>query len=467
MKDQPTTFPRDRSARDVIDRYGSLGPGEESGDVVAVAGRAMLVRPQGKLAFATMRDSSGELQLFALERETERFDAFCALRIGDWVGASGEVVRTKRGELSIKVKTFRVLAETERGFGDEWKGISDPDLRYRHREVDLWANPQSRVVLDRRHALLRSMREQLWARGFVEVETPILNAVPSGGAAERFVTHYNSLGADMFLRVAPELWLKRLVVGGYERVFELGRSFRNEGIDPWHTPEFTTVELYVAYFDYVELMAFTEQLVADCVRSVLGTTALTYQERELDFAVPWRRASMAELVSSAVGEELSVHTPPDVLRRLLAERGEPTPPPDLGPGRLLEELFSVACERDLWSPTFVLDYPVEVSPLARRNPDDTDLTHRFELFCVGHEFANGFSELTDPDDQRERFELQAKRRAEGDREAMAVDEDYVEALRYGLPPTAGLGIGLDRLAMVLGDVANIREAIAFPTLKPR
>lgn len=467
MKDQPTSFAQDHSARDVIERYTALEPGEGSGAAVSVAGRVMLVRPQGKLAFATMRDSTGEIQLFALEQETERFDAFCALRIGDWVGASGEVVRTKRGELSVKVTTFRVLAETELGFGDKWKGISDPDLRYRHREVDLWANPQSRTVLDRRHALLRSMREQLWGRGFVEVETPILNSVPSGGAAERFVTHHNTLDADFFLRVAPELWLKRLVVGGYERVFELGRSFRNEGIDPWHQPEFTTVELYIAYFDYVELMAFTEQLVADCVTDVLGTTVLTYQGKELDVSVPWRRASMRELVSEAVGIEVSVHTPLDELRELLVKHGEPMPPPDFGPGRLLEELFSATCERELWSPTFVLDYPVEISPLARRNPDDDELTLRFELFCVGHEFANGFSELTDPDDQRERFELQAKRRAEGDREAMAVDEDYVEALRYGLPPTAGLGLGLDRLAMVLGDVANIREAIAFPTLKPR
>jgi lysyl-tRNA synthetase, class II len=467
MKDQPTSFARDHSAAEVIEQCSALVPGEGSGVVVAVAGRVMLVRPQGKLAFATMRDSTGEVQLFALEAETERFDAFCTLRIGDWVGATGEVVRTRRGELSVKVRTFRVLAETELGFGDKWKGISDPDLRYRHREVDLWANPQSRVVLDRRHALLRSMREQLWGRGFVEVETPILNAVPSGGAAERFVTHHNTLDTDLFLRVAPELWLKRLVVGGYERVFELGRSFRNEGIDPWHQPEFTTVELYIAYFDYVELMAFTEQLVADCVTDVLGTTTLTFQGRDLDVSVPWRRASMRELVSEAIGTEVSVHTPIDELRGLLVTHGEPMPPPDLGPGRLLEELFSATCERGLWSPTFVLDYPVEISPLARRNPDDPELTMRFELFCVGHEFANGFSELTDPDDQRERFEVQAKRRAEGDREAMAVDEDYVEALRYGLPPTAGLGIGLDRLAMVLGDVANIREAIAFPTLKPR
>jgi lysyl-tRNA synthetase class 2 len=467
VRDQPYAFPHDTFAREVAERFGGLGAGEGSGTVVTVAGRVMLVRPQGKLAFATLRDSTGEVQLFALAAQTEAFDRFCELRIGDWVGATGEVVRTKRGELSVQVATFSVLAQTQLGFGDKWRGITDPDLRYRHREADLWANPASRTVLDRRHALLRSVREQLWRRGFVEVETPILNAIPSGGTAERFSTFYNSLDTDMFLRIAPELWLKRLVVGGYERVFEIGKLFRNEGISPWHTPEFTTVELYAAYLDVEGMMSLTEDLVADCVRDVRGTTSLSYQGRELELGAPWRRATMAELVSERVGEEVSVHTPVDALRALLADRGEELPPPSFGPGRLLEALFGAVAERDMWAPTFVLDYPVEVSPLARRHRLDPELTERFEVFCVGHEFANGFSELTDPEDQRERFEVQAKARAEGDHEAMAMDEDYLVALQYGLPPTAGLGVGLDRLAMVLGDVASIREVIAFPTLKPR
>jgi len=467
VRDQPYAFPHDAFARDVVERFDSLAPGEESGTVVTVAGRVMLVRPQGKLAFATLRDSTGEVQLFALGSETASFDAFCELRIGDWVGAAGEVVRTRRGELSVKVATFSVLARTELGFGDKWHGITDPDLRYRHREADLWANPETRTVLDRRHALLRSVREQLWRRGFVEVETPILNAIPSGGTAERFSTHYNSLDADMFLRIAPELWLKRLVVGGYERVFEIGKLFRNEGISPWHAPEFTTVELYAAYWDVEDMMALTEELVASCVADVRGTTSLTYQGAPIEMGAPWRRATMSELVSVALEEEVTVHTPVDVLRARLADRDEPAPPPSWGPGRLLEALFGAVVERGIWAPTFVLDYPVEISPLARRHRLDAELTERFEVFCVGHEFANGFSELTDPADQRERFELQARARAEGDDEAMAMDEDYLVALQYGLPPTAGLGIGIDRLAMVLGDVANIREVIAFPTLKPR
>jgi lysyl-tRNA synthetase class 2 len=467
VKDQPHGFAHDTFAREIAERFDGLAAGEESGHVVAVAGRAMLVRPQGKLAFATLRDSTGEVQLFALAAATDDFERFTALRIGDWVGAVGEVVRTKRGELSVKVATFSVLAETALGFGDKFHGIADPDLRYRHREVDLWANPSTRAVFDRRHALLRSVREQLWGRGFVEVETPILNAVPSGGTAERFVTHYNSLDADMFLRIAPELWLKRLVVGGYERVFEIGKLFRNEGIDSWHTPEFTTVELYAAYWDFEDMMALTEELVADCVRAVCGTTSLTYQGAPLELGTPWRRATMGELTSEAIGEEVSIRTPVDALRALLAAHDEPTPPPSWGPGRLLEELFSTVAERALWAPTFVLDYPLEVSPLARRHRLDEELTERFEVFCVGHELANGFSELTDPDDQRERFAAQARARADGDREAMATDEDYLTALQYGLPPTAGLGIGLDRLAMVVGDVGSIREVIAFPTLRPR
>jgi lysyl-tRNA synthetase class 2 len=464
---QPYSFPHDTYAAEVAARHDGLAPGEESGVTVAVAGRLMLVRPQGKLAFATLRDSSGEVQLFALAAVTEGFEAFCDLRIGDWVGAVGEVVRTRRGELSVKVATFSVLASTRLGFGDKWRGISDADLRYRHREADLWANPSSRTALDRRHALLRSVREQLWRRNFVEVETPILYPIASGGTAERFSTHYNALDTDMFLRIAPELWLKRLVVGGYERVFEVGKLFRNEGVGPWHAPEFTTVELYAAYWDFEDMMALTEALVSDCVRDVLGTTSLTYQGRALEMGAPWRRATMGELVSEGVGREVSVRTPIDELRDLLVGHGEQVPPPTWGPGKLLEELFSAMAERDLWAPTFVLEYPVEVSPLARRHRADRELTERFEVFCVGHEFANGFSELTDPDDQRERFELQAKARAEGDDEAMEVDEDYLVALEYGLPPTAGLGVGLDRLAMVVADVANIREVIAFPTLRPK
>lgn len=461
----PYSFPHSAYCAALRDTYDFLGDGDESGVSVNVAGRVMLLRTQGRLAFATMRDSSGEIQLFALSSVTERFEDFAKLHLGDWVGVTGEVVRTKRGELSVKVATWTVLAEARRNFGDKWAGIADFDLRYRHREADLWANESSRTSLARRSALIRSIRERCWASQFMEVETPILNAVPSGAYARPFVTYHNALGSEFYLRIAPELWLKRLVVGGFERVFELGRLFRNEGVSPRHNPEFTTLELYAAYWDYHDMMAFTEELIAGAARDVLGTTEITYQGRPFSFATPWPRRTMAELASEAVGEEVSVHTPRGHLAALLAERGVEVLDA-WGAGRCLAELFEVTCEENLWDPIFVIDHPVEVSPLARRHRNDPELTERFESYAVGREVSNGFSELNDPDDQRRRFEEQAQMGAAGDLEAMQIDEDYIKALEWGLPPTAGLGVGIDRLAMLIADVANIREVIAFPTLKP-
>ncbi len=461
----PYSFAHSDYAAAVRERFDHLEAGEESGESVAVAGRVMLLRTQGKLAFATMRDSSGEVQLFALAAATEEFEAFCRLNLGDWVGASGEVVRTKRGELSVKVATWTVLAPARQNFGDKWAGISDFDLRYRHREADLWANDEVRRSLARRSAVVRATREWCWAAGFMEVETPILNAIPTGAAARPFVTHHNALASDFFLRIAPELWLKRLVVGGFERVFEVGRVFRNEGVSPRHNPEFTMLELYAAYWDYRDMMAFTEELVAGVVRQVLGTTDITYQGRPLSMGAPWRRASMAELASQAVGEEVSVHTPRERLAALLDERGVEVHP-SWGAGRCLAELFEASAEEDLWQPTFVTEHPVEVSPLARRHREDPELTERFESYAATRELSNGFSELVDPVDQRARFEEQARKAAQGDEEAMGLDEDYLRSLEWGLPPTAGLGVGLDRLAMLVADVSNIKEVIAFPTLKP-
>jgi lysyl-tRNA synthetase class 2 len=465
MTETPYAFSHTAFAADVRERFEALDQGASSGAVVAVAGRVMLVRPQGKLAFATLRDSTGEVQLFASEADTEEFERFGKLRIGDWVGATGEVMRTRRGELSVKVADWVLLAETRHGFGDKWVGITDPDLRYRRREADLWANPDARVALSKRFALARAVRERLWAQGFVEVETPILNAVHSGGALP-FSTHHNALDADFTLRVAPELWLKRLVVGGYERVFELGRLFRNEGISPKHNPEFTTVEVYAAYLDYKDMMTLTEELISGCVTDVCGTTSIDYQGRPLDMAAPWPRRPMAELVSERLGTEVSVHTDEQRLRSLLDEVGGAAPAA-AGSGKLLMALFDAVVEAEIWDPVFVTEYPLEVSPLARRLRGDDLLTERFEAFCVQRELANGFSELTDPDEQRKRFEMQSQARAMGDDEAFELDEDFVVALEYGLPPTAGLGVGIDRLAMIVADVANIREVVPFPTLKPR
>jgi len=461
----PYSFAHNAFADALQTAYAHLSDGEESGVNVNVAGRVMLLRTQGKLSFATMRDSSGEIQLFALSALTKDFDEFAKLHLGDWVGVSGEVVRTKRGELSVKVATWSKLATALHNFGDKWAGISDFDMRYRHREADLWANDASRTSLVRRSEMIRSVRERCWAANFMEVETPILNVIPTGAAARPFKTYHHALDSDFFLRIAPELWLKRLVVGGFERVFEVGRVFRNEGVSPRHNPEFTMLELYAAYWDYHDMMAFTEELVAGVALDVLGTTEVTYQGRPFSFAAPWPRRTMAELASEALGEDVSVHTPREHLVQLLGERGVEVHA-SWGSGRCLAELFEVTCEDELWNPIFVTEFPVEVSPLSRRDQRDGDLTERFESYAVGRELSNGFSELIDPVDQRERFEEQARLAAAGDDEAMQIDEDYIKALEWGLPPTAGLGLGMDRLAMLLADESNIREIIAFPTLKP-
>lgn len=462
----PYAFPHDTFAAQIHERFGHLEPGEETGVTVAVAGRVMLLRTQGKLAFAELRDSSGAIQLFALAAVTDRFEELTRLSLGDWVGVTGEVVTTKRGELSVKVGSWELLAEARRGFGDKWHGVTDTETRYRQREVDLWANEESRVRLMKRSLLVQRLRERLWNLGFTEVETPMLNPIAGGATAKPFTTHHNALDATFYLRIAPELYLKRLVVGGFERVFELGRLFRNEGISPRHNPEFTTVEAYIAYMDYVGLMELVEELVAGVVADVCGSTTITYQGTTIEMGAPWRRATMAELTSAKVGRDVDVHTDRTILAELLADAGGAVADDSWGSGKLLAELFEQVAEGDLLQPTFVTDHPAETSPLARRHRSDPDLVERFEAFVVGRELINGFSELNDPDDQRARFEEQAAAHAAGDDEAMLVDEEYLRALEHGLPPTAGVGLGIDRLAMLVADAANIREVIAFPTLKP-
>ncbi|HVA03874.1 MAG TPA: lysine--tRNA ligase [Acidimicrobiales bacterium] len=465
MADVPYSFDRTAQAGALHDRYGSLGPGEESQDIVAVAGRVMLMRPQGRLAFATLRDSSGQVQLFAMSKITGDFEAFTRLSLGDWVGATGKIVRTRKGELSVQVHTWVLLAEAKRGFGDKWKGVTDVETRFRQREVDLWANEGSRQILTLRSRLISSVRRRLEDKGFVEVETPVLHAIPGGALAKPFVTHHNALDADLFLRIAPELYLKRLVVGGFEKVFEIARVFRNEGLSPRHNPEFTMLELYQAYADYGDLAVLVEELVSGLASELCGSSTISYQGRELDLSPPWRRATMAELVSEASGQTVDIHTDIEELRRRVAAVGIEANPA-WGAGKLLLELYEKTTEPDLWGPVYVMDFPAEVSPLSRRHRSDPDLVERFEAIVAGRELVNAFSELVDPEDQRSRFEAQASARAGGDEEAMAIDEDYLRALEHGLPPTAGLGIGIDRLVMLLADVANIREVIAFPTLRP-
>lgn len=461
----PYRFERTASAADLRARHQGLVPETETGEVVSVAGRLMLRRVQGKVAFGTLVDSSGPIQLFARVDITPRFDELGALNLGDWLGVTGEVVTTRRGELSVRVDDWVLLAATRRQFPDKWHGLVDVETRYRQRYVDLWASEDTRRRLLLRSRVVSLTRRFLEDRRFVEVETPVLHPVPGGAQAKPFVTHHEALDAELYLRIAPELYLKRLVVGGFERVFEIGRVFRNEGISPRHNPEFTMLELYQAYADYTDLMALTEELVTAVATHVAGTTTLTYGGRRLDLAPPWRRATLTELVAEHAGVEIDVAMPVTDLRKIAADVGVPADEA-WGPGKLVLEIYEKTTEAQLWGPTLVLDYPAEVSPLARGHRDRPDLVERFEAIVAGRELANAFSELVDPDEQRARFTTQAAAKAAGDTEAMAVDEDYLRALEYGLPPTAGLGIGIDRLVMLLSDAANIRDVVAFPTLRP-
>jgi lysyl-tRNA synthetase class 2 len=463
--DVPYRFERTATAAELVADHAELEPGGETGLVVAVAGRIMLRRDQGRLTFATLRDSSGQVQLFAGAKWTEAYDGFASLNLGDWVGVEGEVVRTRTGELSVKVATWVRLAEARRSFGDKWRGISDVDLRYRQRYADLWANEGSRETLLARSRIVSLTRRWLEDRGFVEVETPMLHPIPGGATARPFVTHHNALDLDLYLRIAPELYLKRLVVGGFEKVFEIGRVFRNEGLSTRHNPEFTMLELYEAYADYGDMMELTESLVAHLASALHGTTDLTYAGRPLDLSTPWRRASMAELVAAQTGRDLSVATPVGELRAFAEGEGIPVDEA-WGPGKFLLEIYEKTTEATLWGPVHVTDHPKEISPLARDHRVEPGLVERFESIVAGRELTNAFSELVDPVEQQARFEDQARAKAGGDDEAMAVDADYVRALEYGLPPTGGLGIGIDRLVMLLTGAEAIRDVIAFPTLRP-
>jgi lysyl-tRNA synthetase class 2 len=461
----PYRYDIDARAADIAAEFESLEAGTETDRVVTIAGRLMLRRVQGKLAFGTLQDSSGRIQLFAPSQSTPAFEAFCELNLGDWIGVRGAVMKTKRGEVSVRVDGWDLLAATRRPFPDKWHGITDPDTRYRQRYVDLWVTDEARAAFLLRSRLLSLTRRWLEDRGFIEVETPVFHPIPGGATAKPFITHHNALDLDLYLRIAPELYLKRLTVGGLERVFEIARVFRNEGLSPRHNPEFTMLELYQAYADYGDIMELVEQLVGHLAHELRGTTVLSVGDRELDLTPPWRRATMTDLIEEHAGVRVDVRMDVDELRRICDDHGVHHEP-SWGTGKLILELYEKTTEAKLWGPIFVVDYPKEVSPLARDHREVPGLVERFEAIVAGRELCNAFSELQDPDDQRRTFEAQAAAKAAGDDEAMPVDEDYLRALDYGLPPTGGLGIGIDRLVMLLADVPTIRDVVLFPTLRP-
>lgn len=462
--DPPYRFPGTVGAGTVSEGYEHLAAGDASGVEVVVAGRVMRNRPQGKVSFAELRDWSGSVQLFATAAGTEEFDRFVALSLGDWVGVRGEIVRTRRGELSVSVKEWSLLATARRGFGDKWKGIADIEIRSRQREVDLWANEGVRDRFLLRSSVLQSLRTQLWQDGFIEVETPMLQPLAGGGTARPFTTQFHALDSEFFLRIAPELYLKRLLVGGFERVFELGRVFRNEGISPRHNPEFTMLEIYEAYADYKDMARLIERLVGHVATELFGSPVVP-GEAGVDLTGPWPEIAMEEAIEQITGESVSLAMGESELRRVAAKLGA-----EIGPGRgaggVLYEIYERTTESQLTGPVHVIDYPEEVSPLARRHRSKPGYVERLTTVIGGREIAEAYSELVDPDDQRARFFDQVEKKRAGDDEAMPLDEEFLRALEHGMPPSGGIGIGIDRLVMTLSGVANIRDVVLFPALRP-
>ncbi len=439
---------------------------EAEGGVVKVAGRIMAIRGHGKTCFMDMRDKTGRLQLYVRKDMLgeENYALIKLLDIGDIVGAEGTVFKTHSGEISVRVAKLELLSKSLRPLPEKWHGLKDVELRYRQRYVDLLVNPEVKDTFIKRSQIIKSVRNILDSQDFLEVETPVLNAIPGGAAARPFITYHNALDMQLYLRIATELNLKRLVVGGLERVYELGRVFRNEGIDIKHNPEFTTVEIYQAYADYTDMMKLTETIVSQCAQEVLGTMKITYEDTELDLTPPWPKLTMLEAVTKYSGKDFTKVTDVEMARKMATEAGVEVETA-WGVGKIINAFFDKFVEAKLIQPCFITEYPKEISPLAKSNPNDPDITDRFEAFIYGRELCNGFTELNDPIDQRERFLKQVEERAAGDEEANMMDEDFIHALEYGLPPTGGLGIGIDRLVMFLTNASSIRDVLLFPHMR--
>jgi lysyl-tRNA synthetase class 2 len=456
-------YERTHRASQIITDYDA-----HEGRTVTLTGRVMAKRGHGKAGFANIQDGTDQIQIYARLNDVgeQAYDLFVKLDIGDIVGVAGKVFKTRTGEITVAVESLHLLSKSLRPLPEKWHGLRDVELRYRHRYVDLIVNPGVKETFVKRSRIIRAIRGYLEQKGFLEVETPMMQPIAGGAAARPFRTHHNTLDLDLYLRIAPELYLKRLLVGGFDRVYEINRNFRNEGISTKHNPEFTMLELYQSYADYIDMMDLTEDLIVTVAQEVLGTSTVLYGDEEISLAKPWRRLPMLEAVEQysgldfdALDSDAKAYEAVQHLN-LEVERGESW-------GSVLNKVFEATVEPKLIQPTFICDYPIDVSPLAKKKGDRPDLTYRFELFICAREMANAFSELNDPLDQKERFLKQLEQRQAGDEEAHMMDEDYVTALEYGMPPAGGLGIGIDRLVMLLTNAASIRDVILFPLMKPR
>ncbi len=451
------------NAKEILENFEGF-----EGAKVSLAGRLMSKRGMGKASFCDLQDRDGKIQLYVKIDDVgaDIYEDFKKYDIGDIIGVKGTVFKTHKGEISIKTESIVLLAKSLQPLPEKWHGLKDVDLRYRQRYVDLIINPDVRKTFIVRSKILKGIRRFLDDRGFLEVDTPILNTIQGGATAKPFVTHHNALDIDLYLRIAPELYLKRLIVGGLEKVYEMGRMFRNEGMSIKHNPEFSLMEVYEAYTDYKGMMELTESLVSTIANEVLGTTRISYQGQNIDLTPPWNRMTMREAVLKFSGVDFDEVDSDEEARSIAYQKKLPVKS-SMSKGEVMSLMFEELAEEQLIQPTFIMDYPVEISPLTKRKPDRPDLVERFELFITGREMANAYSELNDPIDQKERFQMQEKKREAGDDEASMMDEDYVNALEYGMPPTGGLGIGMDRLIMLLTDSYSIRDILLFPTMKPR
>ena len=458
-----TKFNRTHTSADIEKHYDEL-----EGKDVTIAGRIMSKRIMGKASFCHIQDATGQIQSYVSINDLgeESYKQFKEDDIGDIIGITGFVFKTKTGEISIHAKELVLLTKSLRPLPEKFHGLKDTDLRYRQRYVDLIVNPEVKQTFEKRIKIIKEMRRILDEKGYMEVETPILQTIAGGATAKPFITHHNSLDIDMYLRVAPELYLKRLIVGGFDKVYEIGRNFRNEGMDIKHNPEFTNMELYAAYENMEDMMAITEELISTIAKNVLGTTKITYQGVDIDLTPSWRRVTMIDIVKEKTGVDFNEIETDEQAQEAARKAGIEIDPIKPTRGDILAQFFDEKVEETLIQPTIVYNYPIENSPLAKKVPEDPRMTQRFELFIGGREYANAFSELNDPIDQYERFLAQVKAREAGDEEANMMDTDFVNALEYGLPPTGGLGIGLDRLIMLLTDQASIRDILLFPTMKP-